>query len=117
MLSLAVPPGSPATLWAVRVVDNQTNAANSDGPDGLEVLRVDDSLRATLMQSAAATTGQFLVDQAQGLVVCVSHQTHPPSTMKFCELHMRLSSAARNRAMRAMSGAWRRSGRHCRSAI
>src|SRR5262249_25847716 len=31
-------------------------------------------------------------------------QTQPPSTMKFCEAHMRLSSAARNSAMRAMSG-------------
>ena len=53
--------------WAVRVLDNQTGAAGCDGPDGLELIVVDDSVRATLMQDAVGPASTLLVDQAQGL--------------------------------------------------
>lgn len=63
----AVPPRSPASVWAVRVVDNPSNAPSSNGPDALELIRIDDSVRSTLMQDTDGQSSSLLVDSAAGL--------------------------------------------------
>ncbi len=58
----AVPPGTPATISGVTVLNNVLGAANGDSPDTLQLVLNDDSVVAALLQDAGPGTQPIVVN-------------------------------------------------------